>query len=140
MSLKYCVEENLCVTLAKFYFGLCHDIQHPHSFTAAPAVIDPCNLNPCGPNARCNNGICICLPEYQGDPYVGCRPECVMNTDCAHDRACVRNKCMDPCPGTCGRGALCSVYNHVPICTCSAGMTGNAFVQCSIIEGIINAI
>lgn len=106
------------------------------SLIASPIIIDPCDLNPCGSNARCNNGICTCLPEYQGDPYVGCRPECVTNTDCALDRACIRNKCMDPCPGTCGQNALCSVYNHIPMCTCPAGMAGNAFVQCSILAGI----
>lgn len=111
-------------------------LQFFFSFIAPPVIIDPCDLNPCGPNARCNNEICTCLPEYQGDPYVGCRPECVTNTDCALDRACIRNKCMDPCPGTCGQNALCSVYNHVPMCTCPAGMAGNAFVQCSTLAGI----
>lgn len=80
------------------------------------------------------------MPEYQGDPYVGCRPECVTNTDCALDRACIRNKCMDPCPNTCGQNALCSVYNHVPMCTCPAGMAGNAFVQCSLAGININQL
>lgn len=71
------------------------------------------------------------MPEYQGDPYVGCRPECVLNPDCPRDRACMRNKCRDPCEGTCGQNALCSVVNHVPVCTCLSGMAGNAFVGCS---------
>lgn len=130
-----------CVTLRETWFpGLVATSASTSStcilsFPAAPTITDPCDLNPCGPNARCNNGVCVCLPEYQGDPYVGCRPECVMNTDCVHDRACIRNKCADPCPGTCGRNALCSVYNHIPMCTCPAGMAGNAFVQCSIAEG-----
>lgn len=69
---------------------------------------------------------------------MGCRPECVINTDCIQNRACIRNKCVDPCPGTCGRNALCSVYNHIPTCTCPVGMVGNAFVQCAILEGIVN--
>lgn len=93
---------------------------------------DPCNPSPCGSNAVCNNGQCSCLPEYQGDPYVGCRPECVLNTECPSNKACIRNKCVDPCPGTCGYNALCDVYNHVPMCRCPHGMTGNAFVQCDI--------
>lgn len=92
---------------------------------------DPCNPSPCGSNSQCNNGICTCLPEYQGDPYTGCRPECVLNTDCQRDRACIRNKCVDPCPGTCASNALCSVINHIPICSCPKGMSGNAFIQCS---------
>lgn len=96
-----------------------------------PVYDDPCNPSPCGANAQCNNGQCTCLPEYQGDPYSGCRPECVINNDCSRDKACVRNKCIDPCPGTCGQNAICDVINHIPMCSCPQGMAGNAFVQCS---------
>lgn len=46
------------------------------------------------------------------------------------NRACIRNKCVDPCPGTCGVEAECSVTNHIPICTCPPGTTGDAFRQC----------
>ncbi|PSN29200.1 hypothetical protein C0J52_26427, partial [Blattella germanica] len=95
-----------------------------------PPPSDPCNPSPCGSNAQCNNGICTCLPEYQGDPYAGCRPECVLSTDCPRNRACIRNKCTDPCPGTCGQGAICDVVNHIPICSCPQGMSGNPFVEC----------
>lgn len=95
-----------------------------------PERDDPCQNSPCGSNAQCDNGICTCLPEYHGDPYFGCRPECVLNSDCARDRACIRSKCIDPCPGTCGLSARCEVINHVPMCTCPPGMEGNAFVQC----------
>lgn len=96
-----------------------------------PAPKDPCNPSPCGANAQCDNGICTCLPEYQGDPYRGCRPECVLNNDCPRDKACIRSKCKDPCPGTCGQNAECSVINHIPTCTCIQGYIGNAFVLCS---------
>merc|ERR1712106_1023847 len=69
-------------------------------------VIDPCNPSPCGSNANCqrrnNAAACQCIPEYFGDPYVACRPECVVNSDCPSNKACQRNKCIDPCPGTCG--------------------------------------
>jgi len=95
-----------------------------------PTPKDPCYPSPCGPNAICNNGICSCLVEYHGNPYVGCRPECVLNTDCAKDKACRRQKCEDPCPGTCGLNALCDVYNHIPSCSCPTQMQGNAFVRC----------
>jgi hypothetical protein len=91
---------------------------------------DPCYPSPCGPNAQCNEGICTCLPEYQGDPYRGCRPECVLNSDCPRDKACIRNKCTDPCPGTCGQNAICDVINHIPMCSCPVGMAGNAFIEC----------
>lgn len=101
---------------------------------------DPCFPSPCGANTECNNGICTCLTEYQGDPYAGCRPECILNSDCSRDKACVRNKCIDPCPGTCGQGALCDVINHIPMCSCPPGQSGNAFIQCRPIQGMINPI
>lgn len=104
---------------------------------AEEPVLDPCNPSPCGANALCRDGSCTCLPEFQGDPYSGCRPECVMNTDCARDRACIRNKCIDPCIGTCGQNAQCQTINHIPMCSCPAGMSGNAFVSCSPVQGTI---
>lgn len=99
-----------------------------------PIVQDPCNPSPCGANARCDNGICTCLPEYQGDPYRGCRPECILNSDCPRNLACMNQKCKDPCPGTCGQNAECNVINHIPMCSCLPGFSGNAFVMCNRIE------
>lgn len=65
-----------------------------------------------------------------------CRPECVLNNECPQNKACIKNKCKDPCPGTCGENALCEVYNHIPMCRCPQGMIGNAFVQCLLYQGI----
>lgn len=96
---------------------------------------DPCNPSPCGANAVCDNGQCTCLPEFQGDPYFGCRPECVLSSDCPQDRACLRNKCVNPCQGACASNAMCEVINHVPMCRCPERMTGNAFVQCVVMDG-----
>lgn len=70
------------------------------------------------------------MPDYFGDPYTGCRPECVSNNDCSRDKACVNNKCKDPCPGVCGFNAECHVFNHAPTCNCLPGYTGNALVAC----------
>lgn len=78
----------------------------------------------------CNDGICTCLPEYQGDPYISCRPECIINDECPRNKACINYKCKDPCPGTCGQTAICEVYNHIPMCRCPEGMSGNAFIEC----------
>ena len=101
-----------------------------------PEVREPCNPSPCGANAVCKErngaGSCTCLPEYSGDPYTGCRPECVLNTDCNRQRACVRNKCVDPCPGACGLNAECRVVNHAPSCSCLPGYTGNPLSSCSL--------
>lgn len=74
--------------------------------------------------------------NYIGNPYTGCRPECVLNTDCPRDRACVRNQCQDPCPGTCATNAVCNVINYTPMCSCPTGFEGNAFVMCNPVQGI----
>lgn len=98
--------------------------------------LDPCNPSPCGKNAVCNNGQCSCYPEYRGDPYNECRPECVLSTECSPNKACIRNKCVDPCIGICGQGAECSVFNHIPTCNCPQGRTGDPFVQCKSYEPV----
>lgn len=98
------------------------------------ALRRPCSPSPCGSNAVCKErngaGACSCLPTYTGDPYTGCRPECVLSSDCPRNRACVNNRCTDPCLGTCGVNAQCQVVNHVPTCSCPARFTGNALAAC----------
>lgn len=97
----------------------------------------PCVPSPCGSNAICreqnNAGACQCLPEYFGNPYEGCRPECVLNSDCPSSRACIRNKCEDPCPGTCGQNTNCQVVNHLPSCSCLNGYTGDPYRFCNVL-------
>jgi len=75
---------------------------------------------------------CSCLQNYIGTPP-DCRPECVLNSECASQEACINQKCKDPCPGSCGFDANCHVLNHVPICTCNDGYTGDPFVRCNIV-------
>lgn len=96
----------------------------------SPPEKNPCHPNPCGSNAVCNSGVCSCIPEYFGDPYVGCRPECTMNTDCSPNKACINQHCVDPCPGVCGQDARCDVINHIPTCSCPPQTTGDAFIAC----------
>jgi hypothetical protein len=100
-----------------------------------PEIRQPCNPTPCGANAECRElngaGSCTCLPEYHGDPYTGCRPECVQNSDCDRTKACVNNKCKDPCPGVCGINAECRVQNHGPICLCLIGYEGDPTRVCT---------
>lgn len=98
--------------------------------------INPCSPSPCGANARCSDrnraAACQCIPDYFGDPYVACRPECVVHSDCPSDKACQRNKCVDPCPGTCGVNAACRVLSHVATCTCLEGYEGDPFSACRL--------
>lgn len=106
----------------------------PVFFLVIPEVkVDPCNPSPCGPNSECRvrngNYVCSCKQNYFGNPP-DCRPECVVNSDCDDDKACVRQKCIDPCPGICGIDALCEVKNHNPICFCPSHLTGDPFVRC----------
>lgn len=95
--------------------------------------MDPCQPSPCGPNSQCrrvqNVAVCSCLPSFSGSPP-GCRPECVVSSECATDKACISQKCKDPCPGTCGFNAKCQVIHHNPICSCMKGYTGDPFVRC----------
>lgn len=110
--------------------------KHFHS-EQEPIADDPCNPNPCGPNAVCRDGVCSCMPEYQGDPNFGCRPECVLNSDCPRDKACLRSKCVNPCSlETCAPNAICEVISHIPMCKCPPGFEGNALVQCQPVKSM----
>lgn len=99
---------------------------------------NPCIPSPCGPNAICkahgDTESCACLPNYIGRPP-NCRPECTINTECEGNLACQNDRCVDPCPGSCGAYANCMVVHHTPVCTCVPGYTGDPFTICSqIIE------
>lgn len=98
-----------------------------------PVVTNPCVPSPCGPYSQCRdaNGVpsCSCLPNYIGGPP-NCHPECTINAECQSIHACIRQKCQDPCPGSCGLDAECHVTAHIPICTCLNGYTGDPFLQC----------
>lgn len=97
----------------------------------------PCQPNPCGINAECfpiGTGECKCVKGYFGNPYEICKPECTTNSDCPYYRACYNEKCIDPCPGTCGINAECQVVTHNPVCTCKRGFTGDPYTECRVKE------
>lgn len=99
-----------------------------------PYPKDPCVPSPCGPNAMCKAvgeiPVCTCMNNYIGVPP-NCRPECSINSDCIADKACIQEKCRDPCPGSCGLNARCTVINHTPACTCPERYSGDPFINCS---------
>ena len=109
-----------------------------HILVAVPTeTLDPCNPSPCGSNALCIDrnqraAACQCITDYFGDPYVACRPECIVNSDCPSNKACQNNKCGDPCPGTCGINAACLVVSHIPTCMCIPGYIGDPFTECRL--------
>lgn len=118
-------------------FTRCYEIP----ISLPPPVSDPCQPSPCGPNSMCkesnDQASCSCLPTYIGSPP-NCRPECVVNTDCPSDLACITEKCRDPCQGSCGFNAECRVQNHMPICSCIQNYEGDPFTQCNPKIGILS--
>lgn len=97
---------------------------------------NPCLPSPCGPNSACRvvnlQAVCSCLPSYNGSPP-NCKPECIVNSECPPTKACINQKCIDPCGGTCGINTKCRVINHSPICSCEEGYTGDPFTNCFIV-------
>lgn len=117
-------------------FSYCHVVQTPSPPQQnEPIYINPCIPSPCGAYATCqdHNGSpsCSCLDQYIGSPP-HCRPECIMHSECPSNEACIREKCLDPCPGSCGWGAQCNVINHTPTCVCPDGYEGDPFTSCDI--------
>lgn len=93
----------------------------------------PCLPSPCDGDTSCNvfgNNVAVCDNCASDTIHPNCNPECLMNSDCPFDKACIRAKCIDPCPGSCGINALCEVYYHNPICSCPQGLIGNPFDHC----------
>lgn len=104
-------------------------------------VSNACIPSPCGPNSQCRDvnsqAICSCLPGYYGAaPY--CKPECTSDSDCSLTRACVNQKCVDPCAGACGSHANCKVINHNAVCYCPDRYTGDPFNRCTPVAIGIN--
>lgn len=106
-------------------------------FTEPPVSTNLCEPSPCGPYSQCRevngNAVCSCVKGYIGSPP-NCRPECVVSSDCRLNQACSNQKCIDPCPGACGRNTQCKVVNHNPICTCLTGYSGDPFSICQFIR------
>lgn len=108
------------------------EVRHP----IVPIQPIGCVPTPCGPNSQCrevgDTPVCSCLPNYIGRAP-NCRPECVTNSECSRNFACINERCMDPCIGVCSSQSTCNVYNHQAVCRCPEGFTGDPFVACTAI-------
>ena len=58
--------------------------------------------------------------------------ECQHDSDCADDKACIENQCLDPCYITepCGKNAICKTSSHRPVCRCPSDWAGNPHQEC----------
>lgn len=102
--------------------------------------INPCSLRQsCGIDAFCHaenhRSVCRCPPGYAGNPEQRCTPprdppraECSSNDECPSSLSCINQKCVSPC--NCGQNADCSVIDHIPVCRCNQGYSGNPAYGC----------
>ena len=130
-ALQGTIRRTSYMTYIWFYSNI--SVVYHISITIDTVKENPCSPSPCGPNSICReiNGqpVCSCVAGFLGAPPT-CRPECIVSTDCPLSEACSNQKCVNPCPGSCGFRALCNVVNHNPICNCPSDLTGDPFVQC----------
>lgn len=103
--------------------------------------ISPCNILKCGLNAMCivsnHKPSCECKQDSGGDPLKKCvKFECVTDSDCHEEEACTNNICQNSCvlPRACGKNADCLSRNHVGLCSCSPGYTGDPVLGCVPIQ------
>lgn len=99
---------------------------------------NPCETpGACGINAECiplaHEATCKCPLRTKEDNNHNCIPvDCIAANDCSDDKTCLNSTCINPCklPNICGEKAYCSPSNHLGICICEAGTTGDAYLGC----------
>ncbi|KAL7305336.1 neurogenic locus notch homolog protein 1 [Trichogramma pretiosum] len=117
----------------------------PFTFCRPFTDEDLCQPNPCGTNAECRPGhdntgkkrpVCTCPHGYLGNALISCqRGECIQDSECPDNRACINFSCQNPCTGReCGLNASCSPRRHIAVCTCDDGYRGDALFACNPIE------
>jgi hypothetical protein len=95
----------------------------------------------CGEKATCyganHRAICQCPPGLIGNPRISCiLVGCRSNTECPGNRACINNKCEDPCASTnpCDTPAECKVFNHAVECACPPGAVSDGKMGCMTVD------
>lgn len=137
-------DKNIASLLHEIHEIQCHKIIFLKLLVAAPlSPVDPCTPSPCGPYSVCKvigeSPSCICQSNYVGTAP-NCRPECVSNSECPSNLACVNQKCKDPCPGSCGYNADCKIISHALVCSCPFGQTGDPLISCNPIKGKLSIL
>lgn len=60
---------------------------------------------------------------------------CTYSTSCRMSEKCVLERCRNPCPGSCGINAICTVLEHEPNCRCPKCYEGDALKKCEPYQG-----
>lgn len=58
------------------------------------------------------------------------RGECSSDSECRGDQNCINYSCVSSCTGQCGVGASCNARQHIALCSCPPGTTGDALSRC----------
>ncbi|KAK0172480.1 hypothetical protein PV328_005792 [Microctonus aethiopoides] len=62
--------------------------------------------------------------------------ECENSTSCGMSEKCILDLCRNPCPGSCGINAICTVLKHEPNCRCPKCYEGDALIKCEPYQGL----
>lgn len=128
VSISKCVDGSVC--------SCSRNATCPDGFMCENSkCVDVCHSKICGPNSICEEGRCVCLPSYTGNPndlIQGCSldSKCVTDTDCKNSEICFQlgktiRKCVDACTKIqCGPNSLCASTNHQAHCVCAEGYIG----------------
>lgn len=101
-----------------------------------------CSEDTCADRANCvaenHEPKCTCFPGTSGNPYVECtgvtdvvRPECVSDSECPVEFACINTKCQNPCltQNMCSGDQQCRLLNTAPLRTMICECPPNSFTD-----------
>lgn len=52
---------------------------------------------------------------------------CNKDAECPDSMRCVGRTCLNLCPSACGTNSVCRMFNHLPVCSCPPGYSGNPY-------------
>ena len=121
-----CLQRNSCGQHTRCYVYL-HRARCECELGFAGNPYSSCDLIPknhCGADTSCGLGY-IC---EKNRCQFGCRSE----VNCRFEQACINQQCSNPCEifGACGRGAICTSFNHDRVCSCPPSTSGDPRISC----------